>query len=148
MAILQHNGRWYRVSAEQIVELQVDNNKYYASGITPENQIPRKYKPTHNYVGVWEELGSNEVMVCPGDHGGNANNALEEAIAAVLALPPESEACPACGGKELASNWLAGCQTGPDLNCDRCSGRGVVLTEAGKAMRRRQEEAIKTRIVK
>jgi hypothetical protein len=86
MALLKHHDKWFAVSAEEVFEPEGPPPSWVG---VPASQLnsPPNYRAT-KLVGVWREMGGSRFGVCPGEHN-SEHNAINEAIAAVLALPSE-----------------------------------------------------------
>jgi hypothetical protein len=82
MPVMQHKGKWFRIWAEEVYELQPDANQAHPAGPLDAN-APTSFQTTGRFVGVWEEVGSGPVITGGTTHG-DARKAIEEAIREVI----------------------------------------------------------------
>lgn len=84
MPVMQHEGNWFRIWAEEVYELQPDANQAHPAGSLDGNS-PTRFQATGRFVGVWEEVGTGPVITC-GTTYSDARKAIEEAIREVIRL--------------------------------------------------------------
>jgi len=81
---MQHGGKWFRVWAEEVYELQPDTNQAHFPGSLDGN-TPTTFQTTGRFVSVWEEVGTGPVITGGTTHS-DAKKAIEEAIREVIRL--------------------------------------------------------------
>lgn len=84
MPVMQHEGNWFRIWAEEVYELQPDANQAHPPGSRDAN-TPKRFQTTGQFVGIWEEVGTGPVITC-GTTYSDARKAIEEAIREVIRL--------------------------------------------------------------
>jgi len=81
---MQHGGKWFRIWAEEVYELQPDTNKAHQPG-SPDGNSPTRFQTTGQFVSIWEEVGTGTVITGNTTYS-DARKAIEEAIREVIRL--------------------------------------------------------------
>ena len=84
MPVMQRGGKWFRIWAEEVYELQPNPKQVQFPGSLDGN-TPTSFKATGRFVGVWEEVGTGPVITGGTTHS-EERKAIEEAIREVIRL--------------------------------------------------------------
>jgi hypothetical protein len=84
MPVMQHGGKWFRIWAEEVYELQPDPKQIQSPG-SLDAVTPTTFQTTGRFVGVWEEVGTGPVITGGTSHS-DSRMAIEEAIREVIRL--------------------------------------------------------------
>jgi hypothetical protein len=58
-ALYQHNGRWYRISAEPIIRLKNSQDAFDPMSLW-------KFREEDGFVGTWQDIETGRSGICPG----------------------------------------------------------------------------------